>query len=145
MSEIGGVVIAGITSPYSLIKYSFTMLSLNFLLNGPAYDTNAEAINTSPTYNSNSDYNLTIESAQRTFSDFNAATKRVAKSNLLAHLAAKASASFLVLRAASNSAYNLAYFSFKILTFSITDANFSLASSNIAIDSFNALRLGSTS
>lgn len=80
---------------------------LNFLLNGPAYETKAEAISTSPTISLIYSPRTSIWSAQRSFSEASAVTNLLARFKRNAHLLASAIAAFF-----SASAFE--YFSLRI-------------------------------
>lgn len=72
----------------NFMNSSFIIIVLNFLLNGPAYETKELAIITSPTINSTYDFNVVIDFAHLSFSDPKALTNLYAKLSLLEHLSA---------------------------------------------------------
>jgi len=111
-------------------KATSIIFCLNALLNGPAYDTKADAINTSPEINNKFSSRTIIELLHLSFSLPRADTSLYARSNLLAHLSASLTAAVFSSLASLYSALSLANLAFNISTFSYTIAAFSLASDN---------------
>lgn len=116
---------------------SLIIMSLNFLLNGPAYETKADDINTSPTITLICSSRTTIDFAHLSFSLPKALTSLWAKFNLLAHLYASliapcfsSSACWNYLLSCANSALSLRTISCTSLNLIVAFSSWSLASSN---------------
>jgi len=100
---------------------------------------------TSPTINSNYPCKLIIYLAHLSFSEPKALTNLYARSSLLEHLSASATAAFFSAMALSNLDVKSANYAFNIATFSSTSFNLIEASSNYSVASFNTFLLGSIS
>mmetsp|Transcript_6707 Transcript_6707/g.13097 ORF Transcript_6707/g.13097 Transcript_6707/m.13097 type:complete len:220 (-) Transcript_6707:4114-4773(-) len=116
----------------------------NCVLKGPAYETNAEAINTSPTKRPSTSSKRLISMFQRVFSPDNPLIKRSANCALRPVRSAWAIAAFLSSVAFINPTSNAATRSWSSLTLARMPASFLFAPSSFLFASASAARFGAT-
>ena len=115
-----------------------------FLLKGPVYEMNAEAIKTSPVTSFCSRLMFTMALAQRSFSDPSAETRRCARSRRVLHRSASFSAASFSAIAELYSSISFYSEAFSSATIFCTASSLTVADSSCSVASPRAFLLGST-
>jgi len=139
-----GFLLIGILFPLKKISNSFMIYSLNCLLNGPTYETKAEANKTSPMITLLSSTRSSIDCFHLSCSEPRAFTRRWARSSFLSHLAASSIAVCFSFIALSKLAIRIASFSLRPATRASTFYFLSIAVASCSSFSLTAILIGST-